>query len=55
MISILRVLTGKKYNIQDPRAALSKDLETMRESKENAEGKSNLECIQESHQYIQGV
>ena len=55
MISILKVLMGKKYNIQDPGAALSKDLETMRESKENAGGKSNQECIQESHQYIQGV
>ena len=27
MISILKVLMGKKYNIQDPGAALSKDLE----------------------------
>lgn len=34
MISILRVLMGEKYNIQDPVAALNKDTETMRESKE---------------------
>lgn len=56
MISILRVLMGEKYNIQDPVAALNKDTETMRESKENDGGrKSNRECIQESHQYIQGI
>lgn len=35
MISILRVPNGGKYNIQDPVAALNKDTEAMRESKEN--------------------
>ena len=33
---------GEKYNIQDPVAALSKDTETMRESKGNDGGRGEV-------------